>query len=137
MPYCVSSAVAIVPWSILFCYCGSLARNITEILEGKAGPSGRQSLLLLAASGVVLVFAVVYSTIIARCGCRGTMWPDGPRTPMTASFSQLCVRTLPPRRARAALQFHRMSASGCTFCHAICTRQVLFSFDTYGVPVDA
>lgn len=69
MPYCISSAVAIVPWSILFCYFGSLARNITEILEGKAGPSGKQSMLLLAVSGVVLVFVVVYSTIIARCGC--------------------------------------------------------------------
>ena len=66
VPYCVSSAVAIIPWSILFCYFGSLARNITEILEGKAGPSGKQSMMLLAVSGVVLVFVVVYSTIIAR-----------------------------------------------------------------------
>ena len=65
--YCVSSAIAIIPWSILFCYFGSLARNITEILEGKAGPSGKQSMMLLAVSGVVLVFVVVYSTIIARC----------------------------------------------------------------------
>ena len=67
LPYCISSALAIIPWSILFCYFGSLARNITEILEGKAGPSGKQSMLLLAVSGVVLVFVVVYSTIIARC----------------------------------------------------------------------
>ena len=66
LPYCISSALAIIPWSILFCYFGSLARNITEILEGKAGPSGKQSMLLLAVSGVVLVFVVVYSTIIAR-----------------------------------------------------------------------
>lgn len=66
MPYCISSAVAIVPWSILFCYFGSLARNITEILEGRAGPSGQQSILLLGVSGIVLVFVVVYSTIIAR-----------------------------------------------------------------------
>ena len=66
IPYCISSAVAIIPWSILFCYFGSLARNITEILEGKAGPSGTQSMMLLAVSGVVLVFVVVYSTIIAR-----------------------------------------------------------------------
>jgi len=66
VPYCISSAIAIIPWSILFCYFGSLARNITEILEGKAGPSGKQSMLLLAVSGVVLVFVVVYSTIIAR-----------------------------------------------------------------------
>ena len=66
LPYCISSAVAIIPWSILFCYFGSLARNITEILEGKAGPSGTQSMMLLAVSGVVLVFVVVYSTIIAR-----------------------------------------------------------------------
>ena len=44
----------------------ALARNITEILEGKAGPSGKQSMLLLAVSGVVLVVVVVYSTIIAR-----------------------------------------------------------------------
>lgn len=66
VPYCISSAVAIIPWSILFCYFGSLARNITEILEGKAGPSGTQSMMLLAVSGVVLVFVVVYSTIIAR-----------------------------------------------------------------------
>ncbi len=66
MPYCISSALAIIPWSILFCYFGSLARNITEILDGKAGPSGKQSMLLLGVSGVVLVFVVVYSTIIAR-----------------------------------------------------------------------
>lgn len=79
MPYCISSAVAIVPWSILFCYFGSLARNITEILEGKAGPSGKQSMLLLAISGVVLVFVVVYSTIIARCGCCSILESDGTR----------------------------------------------------------
>ena len=85
MPYCISSAVAIVPWSILFCYFGSLARNITEILEGKAGPSGKQSMLLLAVSGVVLVFVVVYSTIIARCGRCSILESDGFRMSITVS----------------------------------------------------
>ena len=83
LPYCISSALAIIPWSILFCYFGSLARNITEILDGKAGPSGKQSMLLLGVSGVVLVFVVVYSTIIARWmplgmlprSCHGLLCP--------------------------------------------------------------
>ena len=83
LPYCISSALAIIPWSILFCYFGSLARNITEILDGKAGPSGKQSMLLLGVSGAVLVFVVVYSTIIARWvplgmlprSCHGLLCP--------------------------------------------------------------
>ncbi|CAL5228441.1 g11576 [Coccomyxa viridis] len=77
LPYCISSALAIIPWSILFCYFGSLARNITEILDGKAGPSGKQSMLLLGVSGAVLVFVVVYSTIIARRAIRKAMAKTG------------------------------------------------------------
>lgn len=80
LPYCLSSALAIIPWSILFCYFGSLARNITEILDGKVGPSGRQSMLLLAVSGVVLVFVVVYSTIIARLVQHGMQQRSRPMT---------------------------------------------------------
>lgn len=67
MPYALSSALAIIPWSITFVYFGSLAKNMADILEGKAGPNGGTYLALLAGSGVMLVAVVVYSTIVARC----------------------------------------------------------------------
>lgn len=66
LPYALSSSVAIVPWSITFVYFGSMAKNMADILEGRAGPHGASSVALLAMSGVMLVAVVVYSTIIAR-----------------------------------------------------------------------
>ena len=68
LPYALSSAVAIVPWSITFVYFGSMAKNMADILEGRAGPHGASSVALLALSGIMLVAVVVYSTIIARSG---------------------------------------------------------------------
>ncbi len=66
LPYALSSAVAIIPWSITFVYFGSMAKSMADILEGRAGPHGASSVALVALSGVMLVAVVVYSTIIAR-----------------------------------------------------------------------
>lgn len=66
LPYALSSALAIIPWSITFVYFGSMAKSMADILEGRAGPHGASSVVLLALSGVMLVAVVVYSTIIAR-----------------------------------------------------------------------
>jgi hypothetical protein len=67
LPYALSSSVAIIPWSVTFVYFGSLAKNMADILEGRAGPKGAVSAGMLGMSGVLLVAVVVYSTVIARC----------------------------------------------------------------------
>ncbi|EIE18549.1 hypothetical protein COCSUDRAFT_68258 [Coccomyxa subellipsoidea C-169] len=80
LPYALSSSVAIVPWSITFVYFGSMAKNMADILEGRAGPHGASSVALLAMSGVMLVAVVVYSTIIARRAIREALSKGGNST---------------------------------------------------------
>ncbi|KAK9902020.1 hypothetical protein WJX75_001367 [Coccomyxa subellipsoidea] len=77
LPYALSSAVAIVPWSITFVYFGSMAKNMADILEGRAGPHGASSVALLALSGIMLVAVVVYSTIIARRAIKEALSKGG------------------------------------------------------------
>ena len=65
-PYSVASAIAVVPWNVTFVYFGSLAHTLADVLEGRAGPGRRASLVLLAISGITLALAVAYTTVIAK-----------------------------------------------------------------------
>lgn len=66
VPYTVSSMLSIIPWCITFCYFGTLAKSLADVFEGRAGPDGPTSIVLVVISGVLLIVVVTYSTIIAR-----------------------------------------------------------------------
>ncbi|KAK9804402.1 hypothetical protein WJX72_011081 [[Myrmecia] bisecta] len=78
VPYIVSSAVSIIPWTISFVYFGSLAHTMADIIDGKAGPDSGTTLVFVAISGVLIAVVVCYTTIIARRAIKEALHNSGP-----------------------------------------------------------
>ncbi len=62
---------AIVPECALLVYCGSLAKNVHDVVNGVAGPSGSMTWLLGGMSLVTCVGAAAWATVVARYGFGG------------------------------------------------------------------
>ncbi|KAL4444259.1 hypothetical protein ABPG75_011996 [Micractinium tetrahymenae] len=66
LPYCLASALAILPYLLLFVYFGSLARNLADIFTGKTGLGTNTTIVMAAISGVLMVVIVWYTTHLSR-----------------------------------------------------------------------
>ncbi|KAL4441498.1 hypothetical protein ABPG77_002002 [Micractinium sp. CCAP 211/92] len=66
LPYCLASALAILPYLLLFVYFGSLARNLADIFTGKTGLGTNTTIVMAAVSGVLMVAIVWYTTHLSR-----------------------------------------------------------------------
>lgn len=64
--YVGASALGLLPAISIFCYFGSLARDIHSLSTGKAEFSPRTTILIACISGVVIISIVAYITIKAR-----------------------------------------------------------------------
>ena len=56
----------VIPYLVMFTYLGSLARTLSDIFGGLAGPDTRTTILLGALSGVLLVAIVWWTTQMAK-----------------------------------------------------------------------
>lgn len=56
----------VLPYLVLFVYMGSLARTLSDIFSGLAGPDTGTTIALAAVSGVLLVALVWYTTQMAK-----------------------------------------------------------------------
>lgn len=56
----------IVPECSIVCYFGSLSDNIAQIANGKAGPSGVVTYVLVGVTILFMLCAVAWSTIVVR-----------------------------------------------------------------------
>lgn len=56
----------VIPYLVMFVYFGSLARTLSDIFSGLAGPDTRTTILLGTVSGVLLVAIVWWTTQFAR-----------------------------------------------------------------------
>jgi len=64
--YSLSTAFGMLPGTIMYVYFGSLARNLADVANGKAGPNLKIQIVIWVVSGVVIVATVVFITIIAK-----------------------------------------------------------------------
>jgi uncharacterized membrane protein YdjX (TVP38/TMEM64 family) len=64
--YFLSTAFGMIPGTILYTYFGSIARNISDIASGEAGPNLKIQIIIWVISGVVIIITVIFITIIAR-----------------------------------------------------------------------
>lgn len=67
--YSLASCAAVLPWLSLFTYVGSMATTAADVLSGQAAPAGQTRVVVAAASGVLLVAAVVYTGVVAKYAC--------------------------------------------------------------------
>jgi hypothetical protein len=66
LAYFLASALAILPYLLLFVYFGSLARNLADIFTGKAGLGTNGTIVFAVISGVLMVIIVWYTTHLSR-----------------------------------------------------------------------
>lgn len=64
--YSLASCASVLPWLSLFTYLGSMATTAADVLSGQAAPAGQTRVAVAAASGVLLVAAVVYTGVVAK-----------------------------------------------------------------------
>lgn len=72
--YSIASCAAVLPWLTLFTYLGSMATTAADVLSGEVSPDGQTRLLVAAASGVLLICALIYTGVVAKYvgwPCRG------------------------------------------------------------------
>ena len=65
--FTLSSAAAIVPWTVTLVYFGSLAKSMADIFNGASLPEGATQYFIFIASGLTMVVTAAYTTIFSRC----------------------------------------------------------------------
>ena len=65
--YAVMSAIGIIPGVLLFVYIGSLARNVSEVINGDRGIDGTAGLVTIVVSGV---FILALIAVVGRMAKR-------------------------------------------------------------------
>eukprot|EP00457_Paulinella_chromatophora_P007931 gb/GEZN01007957.1/.p1 GENE.gb/GEZN01007957.1/~~gb/GEZN01007957.1/.p1 ORF type:complete len:323 (+),score=51.07 gb/GEZN01007957.1/:30-971(+) len=68
--YVVTSVLGIIPGTSLYVWLGSLAPNISDIVNGQAGPSRSTQIAILVTTGVVIVGVFVVITVISKRALR-------------------------------------------------------------------
>lgn len=75
--YFLASALAILPYLLLFVYFGSLARNLADIFTGKAGLGTNGTIVFAVISGVLMVVIVWYTTHLSRKAISNALLTGG------------------------------------------------------------
>lgn len=70
-PQCLHTAI--VPECALLVYCGTLAKNVHDVVNGTAGSGGSMAWVLGGLSVVTCVGAAAWATVVARCACRQSL----------------------------------------------------------------
>ena len=65
--FALSSAAAIIPWTVTLAYFGSLAKSMADIFNGASLPEGATQYFIFIASGLTMVVTAAYTTIFSRC----------------------------------------------------------------------
>ena len=86
MPYAVSSALSVIPWTVAFTYFGSLAKSMADVMDGRLNGNGMASTAVFAVSGVLLVLVITYTTIISRCAQREGRWQFAKTRPVSRAL---------------------------------------------------
>lgn len=93
-PYALASSLAVIPYLVMFVYFGSLARTLSDIFSGLAGPDTRTTILLGTVSGVLLVAIVWWTTQFARQAIRDALQEDTDEAVADAATSEMDVLSL-------------------------------------------
>eukprot|EP00884_Botryococcus_braunii_P002783 jgi/Botrbrau1/12505/Bobra.0169s0048.5 len=64
--FAVTSFFGIIPECALFCYMGSLAENMTQVLNGRGKPRGKTTWIVTGVMALVVVITVTWATLFIR-----------------------------------------------------------------------
>lgn len=118
---------AIIPECALLVYCGTLAKNVRDVVNGTAGSGGSMAWVLGGLSVVTCVGAAAWATVVARCVIMCLL------AVLVATHAGTCRRAI--KRAEAHISITRSaeesgSAVRCLVLSCTATHAMLLTGDT-------